>query len=267
MSSGADPARALGVVASVPQTRHSQGGKLERAVDLIDEQPLALVFNGSTVAVMMVTPASLTDFAIGFALTEGFIRDPAEIAQLEIIEQPLGIEARFWLSDAAHARLEGRLRQLRGPVGCGLCGVESLEAAQRSIAPVSKGAQLSPEDIAAAIQQLRQFQPLHDRTRAAHAAGFYVPGKGVIAAREDVGRHNALDKLIGAMVQANVAACSGAVVMTSRVSLELVEKCAIWGASTLIAASRPTALALGSARRVGLTLITSAGPEGFDLFD
>lgn len=232
---------------------------------LPDEVPVAIVFNGTTQAVMMATPADLTDFARGFALTEG-IAAPAEIQSLEILPQPRGIEARVWLTAAAEARLAARRRAMTGPVGCGLCGIDSLEEALRPPQPVLGEPRLTPADVAAAMAGLRAHQALHDATRAVHAAGFYLPGQGVVLGREDVGRHNALDKLAGALVAAGTDAAAGAVVLTSRVSVDMVQKTCAVGAPILIAASAPTALAVAEARAAGLTLIALARGAEFEVF-
>ena len=155
---------------------------------------------------------------------------------------------------------------MAGPVGCGLCGVESLEAAMRQVPQVQAHTHFSPSDIADAAAQLALNQPLNAETRAVHAAGFYVPGQGLIAAREDVGRHNALDKLIGALAVQGIDAATGAVVLTSRVSLEMVQKTAIAGAGVIIAVSAPTALAVRMADQACITLAAIVrGPE-FEVF-
>lgn len=234
---------------------------------LPEETPVAMVFNGTTLAVMMATPTDLRDFALGFALSEGVIDAPDQVQDLEIAEHPQGIEARFWLRDDRAQALVDRRRLLAGPVGCGLCGIDSLEQANRAL-PVlpDTGLRLTGAEVAGATDALRACQPLHDQTRAAHAAGFLRPGAGVIEAREDVGRHNALDKLIGALVQAGIDPASGAIVMTSRLSVELVQKCAIAGCPMLIAVSAPTAQAVRLAEGAHMTLAAFARSGGFDLF-
>lgn len=234
---------------------------------LPEETPVAMVFDGSTLAVMMASPADLRDFAVGFALSEGVIAGLDGIEELEIAEHPLGIEARFWLrADRAEALAERR-RHLAGPVGCGLCGIDSLEQAMRPL-PVlpDTGLRLSHADVIGASDALRACQPLHDQTRATHAAGFLRPGAGVILAREDVGRHNALDKLVGALAREGIDPASGAFAMTSRLSVELVQKCAMARCPVMIAVSAPTAHAVRLAEAAGITLAAFAGSGGFDLF-
>lgn len=234
---------------------------------LPDEVPVAIVFNGSTLAVMMATPDDLADFAYGFALTEGVIACPDEVESFEIVPHAQGIEARFWLQDDRAEALSDRRRVIAGPVGCGLCGIDSLEQAMRPLPRVPDGAlHLSHAAVAGATDALRPKQALHAQTRATHAAGFLVPGRGVDLVREDVGRHNALDKLIGALMRADIDPASGAAVMTSRLSVELVQKCAMAGIPGLIAVSAPTARAVHLAEEAGITLVAFARGGGFDIY-
>jgi FdhD protein len=217
-------------------------------------------------AVMMATPADLEDFATGFSLAEGIVAHPAEIEELEVIHTPLGIELRMWIDAARLGALEARRRHLAGPTGCGLCGLESLAEAVRSLPRVPPGPRLAPADIAAAMASLAPAQHLHDATRAMHAAGFWQPGRGLLALREDVGRHNALDKLAGALAREGIDASAGVLALTSRISVELVQKAARMGAGVLAAVSAPTALALRCAEAAGLTLIGVARDDGFEVF-
>lgn len=244
-----------------------RGGTLtEGPRELPEEVPVALSFNGTTQAVMMATPANLEDFGRGFALTEG-IAAPDEVRDLQVVVQARGIDVQMWLSDAAEDRLSARRRYMAGPVGCGLCGLDSIEAVMRDVASVVAGdLRLSPEEILAAVRALPGHQALHDTTRAVHGAGFYVPGRGIVTAREDVGRHNALDKLAGALLTEGTDPATGAVVLTSRVSIDMVQKCAALGAPVLIAVSAPTARAVALAEEAGITLIGLARPDGFELF-
>lgn len=231
---------------------------------LPDEIPVAVVFNGSTQAVMMATPQDLTDFAYGFALTEG-IAQPHEIESIEPVAVPGGIDLRIWLQPGPADRLAQRRRSMIGPVGCGLCGIDSLEQALREPAPVALGGlRLTPDQVRAAIAALPSGQDLHNRTRAVHAAGWWTPA-GLQAVREDVGRHNALDKLTGHVLRHGDAS-KGVVVITSRVSIDLVQKVAALGAGMLIAVSAPTAAAVEMAERLGLTLIALARAERFEVF-
>ncbi|MDD8024537.1 MAG: formate dehydrogenase accessory sulfurtransferase FdhD [Paracoccaceae bacterium] len=224
------------------------------------EVPVALVFDGTTQAVMMATPDDLEDFLIGFALSEGLVHSPAEILRHEIVDQPGGIEARAWLAVPARARFTERRRATVGPVGCGLCGIDSLAQAMRPL-PATRPLHLSASAGAQALSALRAAQPLQDATRACHAAGFWTEVAGLVLLREDIGRHNALDKLAGALARAGIAPGSGAVVMTSRLSVDLVQKAAMIGAGALIAPSAPTALAVEQAQAVGLPLIARSPRE------
>ena len=230
---------------------------------LPEEVAVALSFNGTTQAVMMATPADLIDFAYGFALTEG-IALPDEVAEVEVVEADNGIDVQVWLKTDAEARLAKRRRTMAGPVGCGLCGIDSLDEAMRKMRPVPKSSfTMQPAEVMAAIALLPGAQPLHDATRAVHAAGYWAGG--LVAVREDVGRHNALDKLAGHMVRASTLP-TGAVLLTSRVSIDMVQKVAALGAPMLIAVSAPTAHAVTLADEAGITLIALARPDRFEVF-
>ncbi len=183
---------------------------------LPEEVPVAVSFDGTTLAVMMATPADIEDFAWGFALTEGVVTGPDDVEDMEVLTHETGTEARFWLRTDKSAELKARQRALMGPVGCGLCGIDSLEGALPPLPRVTSELRLTQEDVAAATDELRENQPLHDRTRAVHAAGFLIPNQGIVMAREDVGRHNALDKLIGALGRAGIDPATGAIVPPDR---------------------------------------------------
>jgi FdhD protein len=252
---------------SLPGEAVHPDGRFKVARTLPEEVPVALVFDGTTQAVMMATPGAIADFATGFALSEGIVDSAAEILDIEEISHARGIEARLWLRADRSKELLARRRAMAGPVGCGLCGIDSLDQALRSLPKVrATGALLSRGDVAGAVNALSGLQPLRDQTRATHAAGFLLPGKGVVLAREDVGRHNALDKLIGALARAGTDPGCGAFVLTSRLSMELVQKCAYAGCTTLIAASAPTAAALRLAEDAGITIAAFSRGGGFDLY-
>jgi FdhD protein len=244
---------------------HSLPAGLSLHRTLPDEAAIAISCNGSTQAVMMGSPADLEDFARGFLLTEG-LADPSEIVSIEPVAVRGGVDLRVWLTDAAAARLSARRRMMAGPVGCGMCGLDSLDEALRPPPMVASGLRLTGAQVLAAVAALPAHQPLHDATHAAHAAAFWTPGAGIIAAREDVGRHNALDKLAGALVRTGVPGASGAVVMTSRVSLDLVQKCARIGAPVLIAVSAPTLAALDAAQAAGITVAACARGGRVEVF-
>ena len=245
-----------------------RNGRLATGERLVPEEtPVAFSYVGSTHAVMMATPADLEDFAIGFSLTEGIVGDPGEIETIDVVAGDKGIDVQIRLADARNEALTARRRHMAGPVGCGLCGIESIEQAVRVTPSVrSSLLTLSAEEVVEAVRLLNGQQPLHMATRAVHGAGFYVPGTGLAAVREDVGRHNALDKLVGAARRAGHAGAAGAVVVTSRVSVEMVQKTASVGSPFIIAISAPTALAIRTAEEAGMTLIALVRGDEFEIF-
>jgi len=231
-----------------------------------EETAIAFTYEGGSYAVMMATPQNLEDFAVGFSVTEGLAASPADIRQLDIVEHVAGIELRMWLAEPRAAALSERRRHLAGPTGCGLCGIESLDEAVRTPPRVRQGDTFTPAEIMRALEALAPRQELNRQTRAVHAAAFWQPGAGLLAVREDVGRHNALDKLVGALTRDRVLGHSGMVLLTSRVSVEMVQKTAAVGAPLLVAVSAPTALALRTAEAAGITLVGVARSDGFEVF-
>ncbi len=231
-----------------------------------EETALALTYNGGTYAVMMGTPQNLRDFAVGFSLGEGIVRSPDDIRSLDIVHLDDGIELRMWLEPSNADRLNERRRHIAGPTGCGICGIDSIAEAVRPAAIVGTCRSFSPQQIVAAMQSLPPLQTIHVETRAVHAAGFWTPGRGMVALREDVGRHNALDKLAGALAQNEVPAGEGMVLLTSRVSVEMVQKAAAMGVALMVAVSAPTALAVRMADAAGITLAAIARADGFEVF-
>ncbi|PDT82056.1 formate dehydrogenase accessory sulfurtransferase FdhD [Sinorhizobium sp. BJ1] len=253
--------------AKVPEDARRAGVLVRQSRVVPEETAIALSYGGSTHAVMMATPADLEDFAIGFSLTEGIITDPDQIETVEVVAEDNGIDLQISLRDEQNEALRLRRRHMAGPVGCGLCGIESIEQAVRATSDVSGSSlRLSDEDVVQAVGLLNGQQPLHIETRAVHGAAFYVPGQGLIAVREDVGRHNALDKLTGAAARAGFKGTQGAVVVTSRVSVEMVQKAAIAGSPVIIAISAPTALAIRTAEEAGMTLIALVRGDEFEIF-
>ncbi|KQV24351.1 formate dehydrogenase family accessory protein FdhD [Rhizobium sp. Root1203] len=244
------------------------GGVVRSGERIVPEEiPIAFSYGGTTHAVMMGTPGDLEDFAVGFTLTEGIVATREEIASIDIVEGDQGIDVQVSLVEDVAAALSARRRSMAGPVGCGLCGIESIEQAVRKVSDVSVVAMtISHRDVVEAVSLLNGAQPLHRETRAVHGAAFYIPGKGLAAVREDVGRHNALDKLCGAVVGLGLEGGSGVVAVTSRLSVEMVQKAAILGSPVLIAISAPTALAIRTAEEAGMTLIALVRGEDFEIF-
>ncbi|MCO6415069.1 formate dehydrogenase accessory sulfurtransferase FdhD [Siccirubricoccus sp. KC 17139] len=249
------------VQAVATETPDGPGARL-----VAEEVAVALTCGGATHAVMMATPAALEDFALGFCLTEGIVARPEELLGLTILQRPRGIELRLELEEAQLAAFRARRRRMAGALGCGLCGVESLEAALRPLPRLRTALRLAPEEVPQAVAALGEAQALHRLTHGVHAAGFWVPGRGLVAAREDVGRHNALDKLAGALARAGEDRGRGAVVLTSRVSVELVQKAATLGVPVLVAVSAPTTLAIRTAEACGMTLIACVRGARWEVF-
>jgi FdhD protein len=231
-------------------------GAVRTAADwLADEVPVALVFNGLSHAVMLATPLALEDFALGFGLTEGLLARPDELYEVEVVPDPAGLRVEMTVAGACFARLKDRRRSLAGRTGCGLCGTESLEQVEPPLPPLAPcDAPLDPRAIAAALRAVPAHQRLQQRTGATHAAAWCGLDGAVRLVREDVGRHNALDKLVGAMVAGGVDPRDGFACITSRASVEMVRKAVAAGITALVAVSAPTARAVDVARRAGLAL-------------
>jgi FdhD protein len=237
----------------------------ERA--LPEETPVAITYNRVTHAVMMATPEDLHDFAIGFSLNERIVITADEIQELEIVSAPKdSVELRLWIAETRMEALDHRRRNLTGAMGCGLCGLDSLEEATRPPPAVPQGLTLTAEAIAAACAALAPAQTLGLVTRAVHAAGYWTMADGMVAVREDVGRHNALDKLAGALARRDETASAGVLVMSSRISIELIQKAAVMGVQILAAVSAPTLLAVREAEAIGMTLVGVAREDGFEVF-
>lgn len=233
---------------------------------LPEETPIALSFNDVTHAVMLATPIDLEDFALGFALSEGIVAAPSEILDLDVRPQAQGIEVAMRLTARRNAALAERRRSLAGPTGCGLCGVDSLAQADRTPARIASEFRIDERALRAGLMTLPQQQALNAQTGAVHAAA-WIDGSGrLVALREDVGRHNALDKLIGALAGRKIDFARGAVLMTSRCSVELVMKAATMGIPIMVAVSAPTARAVRLAEATDLTLIALARADSMLVF-
>lgn len=230
------------------------GSRAAISREWVPEAPVALEFNGVSYAVMMATPADLEDFVAGFALTEGLAVSLAEVSGLSAIETPLGWIARAMLSGEGAQRISERARARVAESSCGLCGIENLEALARPLPPVAAHAAIGEAAIFRALAALPELQVLNRATGAAHAAAFCTPNGEIALLREDVGRHNALDKLVGAMARAGAAFPAGFVLSTARCSYEIAEKAVRAGATTLVTVSLPTSLAVERAAAAGLSL-------------
>jgi len=251
---------ALAATRRVPASR-CRGDLVEEGSELLAEEvPVALVYNGIAHAVMLASPLDLEDFALGFTLSERIVRHRRDVYDIEIEHTPRGIAVDLRIAAGAMARLKGARSARLGKTGCGLCGVDSLDYFEQEACLPEPDAQALPtQRIAAAalhraMSELAARQHLHQATGAVHAAGWAGPDGALLCVREDVGRHNALDKLVGALAHAGVAPDAGFAVVTSRASFEMVQKAARAGFGLLAAISAPTALAVRMAEGAGLTL-------------
>jgi FdhD protein len=215
---------------------------------------------------MMATPQDLEDFAVGFSLSERIIGTPDDIDSIDVVGHEIGIELRMRLKEPHARALQERRRYLAGPTGCGLCGIESLDEAMRSPLRIAHKVDFSSDDVMCALHTLDSLQSLNSRARAVHGAGFYLPSQGLVSVREDVGRHNALDKLMGAMARVRLSGDSGFAIVTSRLSVEMIQKAASFSIPLVVAVSAPTALAVRTAEAAGMTLVAVARNDGFEIF-
>ena len=233
------------------------GKTLDEVLDEVvaEETAVALVYNGISHAVMMATPCDLEDFARGFSLTERIVEKPSEIYDIEVESVGRGIEVKLEIATQRLAALQERRRSLAGRTGCGLCGVDSLDAALRPVAASQGVGQASRQAIALAMAALPKAQRINKENGATHAAGWATADGTLVAVREDVGRHNALDKLAGALAKNGGASSGGFVVVTSRCSYEMVQKAAAIDAVAIAAVSAPTSLAIETAEQAGIALV------------
>lgn len=247
------------------QTRHAPA--YSEADALATEVPVALQYNGISHAVLLATPTFLADLAVGFSFTEGIIRTASDIYDIQITQDARGYSVDIEIASACLHQLKQRRRQLAGRTGCGLCGLESLNEVQRNLPTVAAPASPYPHAaIFQALDQLRDQQPLHQITGATHAAGWASLSGDIQIVREDVGRHNALDKLIGYLLTQRVAPSEGMVVVSSRASFEMVQKTAAFGVPILIAVSAPTSYAIQVAEELGLLLVAFGRTKQFSAY-
>lgn len=228
----------------------------------IIEAPIAIEYNGIGYAVMMATPIDLNDFAIGFSLSERLIDQADEILAIDAHRAELGWILRIQVPLENAEKVIARARQRVSESSCGLCGMDNLDEVMRPLPPVTAKIDVADAAIFAALSALRDHQPLNKATGAAHAAAFCTPDGTVMMAREDVGRHNALDKLIGALATAEIDPATGFILLTARCSLELVQKAILANCPMLVTISAATDLAIDTAAKSGLRLISLARPDG-----
>jgi FdhD protein len=254
------------VTRPVDRWRHGRASHEDDHV--AEEVPVAMVYNGTSFAVMMATPLDLDDFALGFSLSEGLVEHPGQLLDVEARPLLEGIELAMRVTeDAPAARIEReRARLLPGRSGCGICGTRDLERAVRQGGPVGAGPRMTREALEQALAELQSLQPINAATGAVHAAAWVDRDGHVVLVREDVGRHNALDKLIGAMQRAALDPADGLALVTSRASYEMVTKATSAGITILAAISAPTALAIELARSAGITLVGFARPGSHNIY-
>ncbi len=241
-------------------------GELEADL-LAQETPVALEYNGISHATVLATPCDLEDLALGFSLTEGIVRSAADVYDVEVTETCQGRVVQLTIASACLDQLKRRRRTLAGRTGCGLCGLESLDDVERALPPLAGPPQpVSPAAIIQAMQALRERQPLHNQTGATHAAAWADASGALHAVREDVGRHNALDKLIGALLRQGLEPGAGFAVISSRASFEMVQKAAAAGIPAVAAVSAPTRYAVRTAEQLGVLLVGFARKQDFTAY-
>jgi len=238
-----------------------KAGAIETGTDKVAvEVPVALSYNGVSHTVMLASPSDLDDFALGFSLTEGIIESPREMRDLEIAVTDKGVVVQMTIASERFETLKDRRRSMAGRTGCGLCGAEGLDQVVRLLPRVSATTRFTPDAIQRAAGELGGWQTLQRETGATHAAAWFDGAGKIKALREDVGRHNALDKLIGALAVTRTDFAEGAFLVTSRASYEMVQKSVSAGVGLLAAVSAPTALAIERAEDWNLTLVGFVRP-------
>lgn len=258
------PARPTSETARAFRLKDGTATRLDLAIAA--EAPVALVYNGVSHVVMMATPADLADFAVGFSLSEGIVREIGELRDLAVEDGEDGVQVEIEIAPAAYAGLAERRRNLAGRTGCGLCGVDELAQVARPLGRVGAGRTIGLAAVRRALDALPAHQTLNKTTGAVHAAAWANVDGDILLVREDVGRHNALDKLIGAMARGGIDPQSGFAVITSRCSFEMVQKAATVGIPFLVAISAPTTMALKIAERAGVTLVALARADSVTVY-
>ena len=261
MTSSAASEPAAAVSAQLPVARWTRGALSEATDQVAEEMPVALVYHEVPHVVMLATPADLEDYAVGFTLSEGLVARADEIRGVTVTQGAASADVNISVAWERFTQLLQRRRNLAGRTGCGLCGAETAADAIREPGPVPAGVPISAQELHESIAQLPERPLINSRTGSVHAAAWVVPGQGIQVVREDVGRHNALDKTIGALSRAQADFASGYMLITSRASYEMVQKAATVGIPLLVAFSAPTAFAVRMAQRAGLTLVAFARPD------
>jgi len=262
---------ALNSVGDFEVVRHDNGETNAYVDRLAEEMPVALLYNGEPHVVMLASPQDLHDFAVGFSITEGIVEDAGEIEKVEVRPQPAGInggvEVHITIPFPRAMAVQQRQRNLAGRSGCGLCGAAMLEDAIRQPPTVGNGPQVSADTLHDALNQIRRYQPLNAETGSIHAAAWISLDGGIELLREDIGRHNALDKLIGALMRREVFnPAAGFIIVTSRASYEMVVKTAMVGVTCMAAISAPTGLAVRLAQNSNMTLIGFARDQSHVIY-
>jgi formate dehydrogenase accessory protein FdhD len=261
MEAVSEAERPVSAGVEVTVDRWVRGSSIHTLDRVAEEVPVALLYNGEPHVVMLATPHDLEDLARGFSLSEELVDEPDEIRGIEVHRLPEAAEVRIAIAWEKFPELLRRRRNLTGRTGCGLCGSETLEQTVRTQSTVGTGPQVSITQLHEAIAALPDFQILNAKTGSVHAAAWVIPGRGIECLREDVGRHNALDKTLGALVQAGADLEAGFMLVTSRASYEMVQKAATMGVTFMAALSAPTSFAIRHAERCGMTLVAFARRE------
>jgi len=241
--------------AEVPLARLTDDNTTEALATVAEEVPIALVYNGRPYVVVMGSPLDLEDLAVGFSLTEGVVASAGDVRRLDVVRASHGIELQMEIADDDAARLDERTRSMASRTGCGLCGIASIDDVLRMPARLNHTLDITREAMWSALDALSREQTLNNQTNTAHAAGWATSDGVLRVVREDVGRHNALDKVLGALARTNRRAADGFILITSRASYEMVQKAALCGVELVAAISRPTGLAIRLAVASGVTLV------------